>query len=93
RLVRRAVPAVSLVRGFGELSKSESQATVDSLRVLLRSIQKANDLKTFAPCHTCRFNQKHEGSFFCGLTKEPLTDQDVVLLCREHKYPMSMVAR
>jgi DNA-binding MarR family transcriptional regulator len=93
RLVERVVPSASLVQGLGKLSKSERQATVDALRVLLRSIQKANDLKTFAPCHTCRFNQKYEGGFFCGLTREPLDDQDVTLLCREHQYLSSAASR
>ena len=90
RLVERTVPAESLMPGLEKLSKSESQVAVEALRVLLHSVQKANDLKTFAPCHTCRFNQKHEGSYFCGLTQEPLAERDVTLLCREHRYPVSV---
>jgi DNA-binding MarR family transcriptional regulator len=87
RLVERAVPAASVALGIGKLSLSDGQVTVDSLRYLLRSVQIANDLKTFAPCHTCRFNQKRNGGFFCGLTHEPLAEHDVALLCREHQYP------
>jgi DNA-binding MarR family transcriptional regulator len=93
RLVERAVPAESLTLGIEKLSMSESQATVEALRILLRSVQKANDLKTFAPCHTCRFNQKREGGYFCELTQEPLADREVTLLCREHQYPIRAIVK
>jgi DNA-binding MarR family transcriptional regulator len=88
RLVERAVPAASVVLGIGKIPISDSQVSVDSLRTLLRSVQIANNLRTFAPCYTCRFNQKREGDYFCGLTHEPLAEQDVALLCREHQYPL-----
>ncbi len=91
RLVETAVPSASLVLGTDQLSASERQVTVEALRVLLRSVQKANSFRTFAPCHTCRFNQGREGRYLCGLTGEPLTAQDVMRICREHQYP-EMVA-
>lgn len=93
QLVEYAVPAESLTLGVEKLSKSEGQVTIDALRVLLRSVQKANVLKTFAACYTCRFNQKREGSYFCELTQEPLAESDVALLCREHQYPLSVVSK
>jgi len=89
RLVERAVPAASLSLGVDKLSNAARQSTVDALRLLLRSVQKANGLRTFAPCHTCRFNRKREDDYFCELTREPLAKQDIVLLCREHQYPMA----
>ena len=88
RLVERAVPAKSLVRGLESLADSKSQVIEQVLRDLLQSLQKANGFKTFAPCHTCSFNQKHEGVYVCGLTREPLSERDVVLICREHQYPI-----
>jgi len=87
RLVAQSVPAESVATGIGSLPVSEQREMVDALQQLLRSIQQANGLKTFAPCHTCRFNQQHEGGYFCELTQEPLADDDVSLLCREHQYP------
>lgn len=93
RLVERAMPAEALTLGIDKLSRSESQVTVESLRFLLRSVQQANELKTFAPCHTCRFNQKREGGYFCELTQEPLAEQDIVLLCREHQYPKAVATK
>lgn len=86
QLVERAFPAPALKQGYDQLSKSESRATVDSLRLLLRSVQQANGFKTFAPCKTCRFNQKRNSSYYCELTQESLTEQDVGLLCHEHEY-------
>lgn len=93
RLVKRAVPAPALMLGIEKLSNSEREVTVESLKVLLHSVQQANDLKTFAPCNTCRFNQKREGGFFCELTQEPLAAQDIVLLCREHQYPIAKATK
>lgn len=93
RLVERALPAASIAAGVEELSKLDSQATVRALRMLLRSVQKANNLKTFAPCHTCRFNQKQGDAYFCGLTHEPLEKGDVTLLCREHQYPKAIATK
>jgi len=93
RLVQSAVPAPALMLGIEKLSNSEHQAAVESLRVLLRSVQQANDLKTFAPCNTCRFNQKHKTAYFCELTQESLAAQDIVLLCREHQYPKAVATK
>lgn len=93
RLVERTVPAEALTLGIENLSSSENLVTIESLRVLLRSVQQANELKTFAPCNTCRFNQKREGGYFCELTQESLAEQDVVLLCREHQYPKAVTTK
>lgn len=86
-LVALVVPSESVANGIGSLPANEQHATVETLQHLLRSIQQANGLKTFAPCHTCRFNQQREDGYFCELTQEPLTVGDVSLLCREHQYP------
>ena len=93
RLVERVVPAASLAAGIEKLSKSDSHTIAGALRMLLRSVQKANDLKTFAPCHTCRFNQERKDGYFCELTQEPLAERDITLLCREHQYPITVAAK
>jgi DNA-binding MarR family transcriptional regulator len=92
RLVERAVPAKSLARGLEELPASGSQMVEKVLRDLLQSLQRANGFKTFAPCHTCRFNQKRKGRYVCGLTGESLSEREVTLVCREHQYPLRAVA-
>lgn len=93
RLVERTVPAEALTLGIENLSSSESQVALVSLRNILRSVQQANELKTFATCNTCRFNQKRKTGYFCELTREPLTEQDIVLLCREHQYPKAVATK
>ena len=93
RLVERGVPAASLVHGLEGLAGTESQQLEDGLRLVLRSMQEANGFRTFAPCHTCRFNHGQDGGYFCGLTREPLSDRDVLLICREHQYPVMAGAK
>lgn len=93
RLVDRTVPAKSLVSGLQHHAGTKSKALEKVLRELLQSIQKANGYNTFAPCHTCRFNQQHDGHYFCGLTQEPLMDDEVLLICREHQYPMKAATK
>jgi DNA-binding MarR family transcriptional regulator len=87
RLVAQAIPSESVATGIGSLPASEQREMAEVLQRLLSTLQQANGLKTFAPCHTCRFNQQREGGYFCALTQEPLADDDVSLLCREHQYP------
>lgn len=93
RLVERVVPSGLLSMGIDNLSRSERQVTLEALRLLLRTIQKANGLKTFAACHTCRFNRKIDGGRFCELTQEPLSEDDVALICREHQYPILVATK
>ena len=52
---------------------------MEVLRLLLSSVQKANNLRTFAQCYSCRFNQKIDDGYLCELTQESLTEDDVVL--------------
>lgn len=92
RLVAQAVPAESVATGVESLSASNQRQMVETLRQLLRSIQQANGLKTFAPCRTCRFNKQRDVDYLCSLTQEPLTDDDVSLLCREHQYPSTGIS-
>lgn len=93
RLLELAIPAAALAAGITKLDKADTHAAVEALRLLLRSTQKANDLKTFATCHSCRFNQILKLDYLCGLTQEPLTESDVMLLCREHQYPLTIALK
>ena len=86
RLVACAIPEKSMAGGFSELSGSEASETVAVLRRLLRATQQANGLKSFATCNSCRFNRREGAGHICGLTLEPLSEQDILLLCREHEY-------
>jgi len=94
RLVGRAVPAGLLTSGIEQLPETELRDTLNALRGLLHSVQKANHLRTFAPCYSCRFNTKRESGYFCELTQESLAESEIALLCREHQFPkVSHVAK
>lgn len=54
---------------------------------LLRNIQRGEDVPGFGLCKTCRFHQGEVGHAICGLTREPLTNHEVDLICREHEFP------
>lgn len=87
RIIQESLPADLIARGFDVMPSSAEKTTVEMLRRLLGAIQKANGLKSFASCHTCRFNIRVADGYFCDLTQEPLSPQDALLLCREHEYP------
>lgn len=66
--------------------EAEQHQAVQLLQHLLTSLQHTNKLKSFGVCTTCRYHQVvGEGQFRCGLTQEPLTRQDISLICRDHE--------
>ncbi|MBZ0114799.1 MAG: MarR family transcriptional regulator [Thermoanaerobaculia bacterium] len=56
------------------------------LQRLLTGMQRATGHKTFGTCHTCRFFGREASGYRCGLTKEPLSPADSILICREHQF-------
>ncbi len=78
----------SLAREFEKLFSFPPNFFEDdlSLERVLVHLQKANSLKSFDLCKTCRFNSNPSGSsFVCGLTGEKLSHEDVGKICREHQ--------
>ncbi|QSX39342.1 MarR family winged helix-turn-helix transcriptional regulator [Shewanella cyperi] len=56
----------------------------EGLAQLLIQMQRANGSRPFGQCRQCRFNQHLGGeAYFCNLTKEPLSESDTGLICRE----------
>lgn len=88
-LLSKVVPAQFLVEGLQTLPANDIQRTAKGLRELLRAVQSANHFKSFAACKTCRFNEKSDNGFRCGLTNEALCGSDIELICREHQYSRS----
>lgn len=87
KLIEQSYPAKSLKSALAATRSIQGSKPEESLRSLLREMQHTNDRKTFAACHTCRFNQHHEKGYVCGLTQEALNEREVQLICREHEYP------
>lgn len=84
-LVEEAVPPPVLVEALGSMSDAQQQRALTTLRELLRRLQQSNEGLTFGVCHTCKhFLRDGESQFRCGLTLEPLTPPESLLICREH---------
>ena len=86
-LIKKAVEAKDLGPALASTQSITADDLVHILHLLLRGIQHVNGRKAFGACHTCRFNEQHALGSVCGLTHEPLSKQDIQLLCREHQYP------
>ncbi|PLW67089.1 MarR family winged helix-turn-helix transcriptional regulator [Pseudohalioglobus lutimaris] len=85
-LVSSMLPSPSLARAGKQLGRTDEASIDASLRNLLRSMQQANNFKTFGQCATCRHNIRlTDDEYVCGLTEEALSGEDIELICREHK--------
>ncbi len=87
KLIEQSIPAKGLESALAMTSSLQADELAEILRTILREMQHMNNRKTFAACHTCRFNEHHEKGYVCGLTHEPLSAREVNLICREHQYP------
>ena len=84
-LLKKTVPAPVFSNASKLIKEQSMKQILSALRSLLMAAQKANDLKSFGVCHTCRYNQRqNNGKHLCGITKEVLSSKDVQLICREH---------
>ncbi len=74
---------------IGEMKPDDRAALTRLLTGLLASLQKENGGRMFGVCHTCRHFRRDAlpGSHQCGLTLEPLTDDESMKICREHERP------
>jgi DNA-binding MarR family transcriptional regulator len=86
-IITRTLPAPILTQAAADLSVPDAETLVPGLRRLLRSIQHANGLRSFAECASCRFNGRMPEGSYCRLTGEALAETDLRLICREHEYP------
>lgn len=86
KLIEHAIPGQRLARGLNSSEHVIGSDLAVALRSLLLGMQHANGLKSFGPCHSCRFNRTTRDGFLCGLTNEPLSKDDTKRICREHQY-------
>ena len=85
-LVSMAIPVPLFTNAEQYLDEKSQDRIVVALKQLLHAVQRSNGMKSFGVCSSCRYNQKNsEEEYFCGLTKETLTTQDIQLICREHE--------
>ncbi len=65
----------------------ETQQATRMLRQVLSTCQRLNQRRTFGICQGCRHHQRTSQGGFCGLTQEPLDDDQSQRLCREFEAP------
>lgn len=86
KLLHKFIPSRQFVDACEHLSKQSQTQIVSCLKELLHTTQRTNGMKTFGVCHTCRYNQKKMNrQYFCNLTQESLSSDDIQLICREHQ--------
>ncbi|MCW8931613.1 MAG: MarR family transcriptional regulator [Gammaproteobacteria bacterium] len=84
-LLKTSIPSPLFVNACEQLTEQSQTQAVKVLQELLQAIQHSNSMKSFGICHTCRYNHKKEdNTYFCELTQESLSNEDIQLICREH---------
>lgn len=87
RLLSKTIPTEIFVRACDSLSEKKQKEISHSLQLLLGTLLKTNEMKSFGVCASCRFNSRDKaGGYFCNLIQEPLTAKETELICREHEY-------
>lgn len=83
-ILARARPAPVLQAAARQMSPQTLAALNEHLTELLKSMQQSNQNRSFAQCAGCKHNSKSAtGEFWCNLTQEPLSTEEVQLICRE----------
>lgn len=73
------------------LDPTIQRTLADHLSGLLAAMQRRNRFQTFGMCQTCRFFRRdgapgeRGGPHRCGLTLEPLSEPEILQICREHE--------
>jgi DNA-binding MarR family transcriptional regulator len=86
RLLQAVGPDQRLGSVTEQLPMATRTALGEGLKQLLHALQRANGRRSFGPCATCRFNQRSDAGYRCGLTGDLLSAHDVTRICREHVY-------
>jgi len=69
------------------LGCDDNPEMVEAIKSLLTQWQGMNGKSGFGQCKSCRYNmQLKSGEFQCGLTGEPLSNLDILNICREHEF-------
>jgi len=66
------------------LSVDEEFESKTLLKKILNNYQNTTGRTVFGVCQHCKFNRKTADGILCGLTKEPLSSEDIMLICKEY---------
>lgn len=87
-LLDESIPPKTLQAAMALSSEAEQAQALAALERMLGAMQKANQLRTFGQCKSCRYHGvEADGTHRCGLTGEALEPEDGEQICREHEPP------
>ena len=85
KIIEQVIPPSIFVNAVKTMTEQQVEDLKVSLTLLLSSLQKAHQLRSFGVCKTCRFFTRDDNGFRCGLTQESLSNYDASRICREHE--------
>ena len=84
-ILEQAKPAELFIKATAMMEKKGDLTHYEPFFAsMLTALQKANQSQSFGMCNTCHYFTKIDDSFLCGLTKEPLSQNDSEKICQEH---------
>lgn len=83
-ILAKARPCELFNQASGLLQANELPRYDETLVTVLTALQKSNKSHSFGLCRTCKFFTRFPDGFLCGLTKEPLSEEDSKKICQEH---------
>ena len=88
--LRDLEPTQDWERAEAALSAAQRKVVTQALEQLLRALQQARGGRAFGVCRTCRhFQSGSDRGHHCGLTGEPLSEDDSRRICYEHEWRQS----
>ena len=85
RVLANSMPPSLFSNALEEMPLETKAQLQTALDTLIKACQKENNSKSFDVCGSWRYCQPvDDKTHFCGLTKQPLSNDDIQLICREH---------
>ncbi len=70
---------------LGGLPIRHQRQTLAAALEVLRALQEGGGFRSFGQCRSCRHFLRDGKAAQCGLTGEPLSDEETTQICREHE--------
>ncbi len=87
--VKNEFPPREFRDALNGLNSDDRESLAILLTKLLIQLQRKNNGKLFGVCHTCKHFKEFglDDTHQCGLTLEPLSEEESFQICREHEQP------
>ncbi|WNO08577.1 helix-turn-helix domain-containing protein [Teredinibacter sp. KSP-S5-2] len=76
-------PPGDFLKAVERLGQEKVTVLNELLCELLKAYQTLQGREGFGVCKQCKFNQRRKDGFFCELTRESLSSEDIRLICKE----------